>query len=101
MFLFGWFLNQDDLTVKFIMPLAFLYFTSIQTTWIPEYSKGEVIISSFRLQEGKWKDVLVLQVQTASQVNSLKTFIEMMHIKKTPSFNSAAYYVFLNFLLNT
>lgn len=82
LFLFGWFLNQDDLTVNVIMSLAFLHFTSMQTAWIPEYSKGEVIISAFSLQEGKWKDVLVLQVQTASQVNSLIIFIEMMRIKK-------------------
>lgn len=79
--LFGWVLNQDDLTVKVIMPLAFLHFTSMQTAWIPEYSKGEVNISSLGLQEGKWKDVLVLQVQTSSQVNSLIAFIEMVHIK--------------------
>lgn len=82
LFLFGWFLNQDDLTVKVIMPLAFLHFTSMQTAWILEYSKGEMTISSFGLQGGKWKDVLILHVQTSSQVNSLITFIEMMYITK-------------------
>lgn len=79
--LFGWVLNQDDLTVKVIMPLAFLHFTRMQTAWIPEYLKGEVNISSLGLQEGKWKDVFVLQVQTSNQVNSLIAFIEMVHIK--------------------
>lgn len=44
--LFGWVLNQDDLTVKVIMPLAFLHFTRMQTAWIPEYSKGEVNMNS-------------------------------------------------------
>lgn len=63
LFLFGWFLNQDELTVKVIMPLAFLHFTSMQTAWIPEYSKGEGTFISFGLQEGKWKDVLVLQTR--------------------------------------
>lgn len=33
-------------------------------------------ISSFDLQEGKWKAILVLQVQTSNQVNYL-----MAHIK--------------------
>lgn len=72
----GWFLNQDDLTVKAITSPASLLSTSTQTAWIPELLKGEMNISSFGLQEGKWKGILVLQVQTSNQVNSLITHIK-------------------------
>lgn len=72
----GWFLNQDDLTVKVITPSASLHSTSVQTAWIPELLKGDINISSFDLQEEKWKGILVLQVQTSNEVNSLIACIE-------------------------
>lgn len=72
----GWFLNQDNLTGKVIMPSASLHSTSVQTAWIPELPMGEMNISSYDFQEGKWKGVLILQVQTSNQFSSLVTHIK-------------------------